>query len=131
MVDYVNAIIYAQGGTTEHTQWGLVSPIRIYWKAAERLQDERFRTDQAVRQFTQDVEEWLASVPLPPSLDYSRADYTLNDLLLLARTVFTIPSVREKLGTRLIQAHEGKVGYDLPAVLREAGYLSPSVKEGG
>jgi hypothetical protein len=121
--DYINSLVFAPNSSTKYVKWGLVLPLKLYWAAMHTLQRKDANNTAAAADFADRMANWLASVPIPPTLNYSSREALRIELDQLAKTVFTTPSTRRHFGARLLTALDGTVEYDLHKLLSAMAYL--------
>ncbi|HEX9416296.1 MAG TPA: hypothetical protein VF895_06275 [Gaiellaceae bacterium] len=112
VLDYVADVV--QGTTTRPRSivWGLLAPLEFYWRV---LVGEE-------RGFVGFVESWLASAPLPSSIDAVSEEELRDELELLKATILRSSAVRHTFGRRLVD-YSRSASFAFEAALGESGYL--------
>jgi hypothetical protein len=123
LFDYINSLVFATSDSTKYVEWGLVLPLKLYWSAMRAWQAEDAYDIGAAATYVNRTANWLASVPIPPTLNYPSREALRIELAQLAKTVFTTPSIRRYFGGRLLTALDGSVEFDLRELLSATAYL--------
>lgn len=124
IVSYLNTLLASTGTSHEYVGWGLVVPLKLYWAAINGSLARGEEKEKAIASFVANLDEWLADVPIPPTLDYANEDVAAADLSLLARMAFLSPLVRRRFGLRLLEKLGTTAGCDLRTILEGADYLA-------
>jgi hypothetical protein len=97
--------------------WAIAAPVAAFWRLLAAADDET-----AESLFVDGLHDWLAAVPLPEELKRMPRETMRSGLAGLAESFLIDPALRGRLSARLLDGLAGDVGYDLQAVLVQAGY---------
>lgn len=122
VLNYLAGVVEASAPNTEYTSWTLLGPLTLFWSALAQLNDSQPQRSNVGSYLINAIEQWLGAAPIPPIFDWLNQDAVADTLTHLADNVFTVPSARRKLGTRIIEKYDGIVTYDLKAILEKVGY---------
>jgi hypothetical protein len=120
---YLTSVIEECSRTLEYVNWGLVTPLVLYWSAIAKLKAGEPEESGLENLLVKAIEDWLSMAPIPPAYSHIDQNAMLEDLVLLKGTLFARPSVRYKFGERLLDHFSNEVAYDLRATLESIGYL--------
>jgi len=123
---HLATVIEAHTTSTHYLGWAVIAPLAIYWSL---LASDALESQPPGQSFGELLENWLGNVPIPESLMGLSAQALSDDLARLAGIVFTTPSVRDTVATRMLEAYAQRVDYDLKSVLQRAGYLTAARME--
>lgn len=129
VLDYLASIVETSTLTTRYIAWAVVAPLVIYWTALSRIKSQQIQTDTIRVNIAEALNNWLGTVPIPPAFEHLGERAVRDSLAQLLETIFAIPSVRQKIGSRLLESYGNRVPYDLKAVLQETDYLAASVDD--
>lgn len=124
VLNYLANVVEANTLTTKYIVWAVMAPLIIYWSALRRLNSQQAQAGNLGVYAAEILDNWLGTVPIPPTFE-GLGERTIQDSLSqLSETIFTIPRVRQKIGSRLLESYGDLVPYDLKAVLQRTDYLS-------
>ncbi len=113
-----------------YVRWALLEPLCLYWSTVAAIGGcGETGLAGVIDDLMAAIGHWLVMFPIPIAVERLERSVLVGDLALLSQTVFVAPAIRRALAARLIALLADRVPYDLPAMLRAAGYLPPV--EGG
>lgn len=102
---YVIGVIRAQVNSAPYTEWGLLRPLQMYWRAMQSL-----AAGETILQVTQKLEHrldaWLGEVPLHDITRHLTASRWQEDLDLLLTSLRLGSAARSRVASRLAE-HRG------------------------
>jgi hypothetical protein len=120
--EYLIVTLRQYSGDLKYTRWAIIDPLLIYWNFCYKLFCRKDSSDLLRTEIATALNKWISSVPFPSS--FSKLDqYVLTDSLAkLAKTVFTLPEIRYKIGDRILDTFSGGAQQDLKTTLSVTGY---------
>jgi hypothetical protein len=115
---YLTEVVECLAPSTEYTSWALLTPLVTYWQAVYQAQVGGPQTDWTIA-----INGWLSGFPIPPVFSHLNKESAEQELSLLAKTLFPVPSVRHQIGRRLVDSYISFLSYDLIETLQEIDYL--------
>ncbi|MDF3554507.1 CFI-box-CTERM domain-containing protein [Bacillus cereus] len=112
----------------QHVVFALFIPLAMYWSALSSFAKQE---KNLVVEFTNSIENWLASTPIPPIIDQLSGTTLREDLNILKKNIFVKPKVRYSIGTQLLERYENDLLVDIKSILYECDYLPSKINEKG
>jgi hypothetical protein len=111
--EYISQAVRTTARANGHVSWALLDPLILFWSAAR---------GRDIQEFMNEIARWLASAPIPSSYARLAEDALAEDLEYLRDTIFTSPSIRRQVGSRLSDTLKTRVSYNFDALLKRTGY---------